>query len=77
MTLGIALKEMLHRVGMRQMDLAHAAGYKTVSVVSTPISRGDMCVSTLVKLANAAGYDVCLKRRVEDEPEYPIRIDLP
>lgn len=75
MQLGDALKEIIHRNKWTQKILAEKAGYKTVSVVSTPISRGDMYISTLIKLANTAGYDVVLVRRDNVEGEWPIRID--
>lgn len=75
MMLKEALKELAHRSRMSQKGLASAAGYKTMSAVSTPISRGDMQVSTLVRLADAAGYDLMLVRRNAIEPEYPIKID--
>lgn len=75
MQLGDALKEIIHRNRWTQKILAEKAGYKTLSVVTTPISRGDMYVSTLIKLANTAGYDVMLVRRNALEPEYPITLE--
>lgn len=75
MKLGVALKEMIHRAGTSQKKLATAAGYKTVSCLSTPIANNDMQVSTLARLAEAAGYDLMLVRRNAIEPEYPIKID--
>lgn len=75
MKLGLALKEMLHRSNFTQKKIAEAAGYKTVSCITTPIANNDMQVSTLVKFANLAGYDVMLVRRNALDPEYPIRID--
>jgi hypothetical protein len=70
-----ALKEMIHRSGMTQAGLARAAGYNTLSAVSTPIMKNNMNVTTLVKFANVMGYDLMLVRRNGAEPEYPIRID--
>ncbi|NBI10239.1 hypothetical protein D1641_09480 [Colidextribacter sp. OB.20] len=54
---------------------AEKAGCVTYGVISSPINRNDSKVSTLVKLANAAGYDVLLVRRHQLEPEEPIVID--
>ena len=76
MTLGEALREITHRSRMTQKKITELAGYKTVSAISTPIAKNDMNVSTLLKFANAAGYDVMLVRRNAIEPEYPIRIDF-
>lgn len=75
MLIGEAIREMIHRAGMTQSSLAKAAGYNTVSSVTTPIAKNNMNVSTLVKLANICGYDLMLVRRNAVEPEYPIRID--
>lgn len=75
MQLREALKEMIHRAKTSQVRLIQAAGYSSQSVVSSPISRNDIKVSTLVRLANAVGYDVMLVRRNAVEPEFPIRID--
>lgn len=75
MILGEALKEMMHRSRLTQRKIIEATGYKTLSSISTPIAKNDMNVSTLLKFANAAGYDVMLVRRNAIEPEYPIRID--
>lgn len=75
MLLKDALKEIIHRSKKTQKTLAEAAGYKTVSAISTPIARNEMNVSTLLKLANAAGYDLMLVRRNALEPEYPILIE--
>ena len=75
MFLSDALKEMLHRARFTQKGIVEAAGYKNVSSITYPIARNDMQVSTLVKFANVAGYDLMLVRRNAIEPEYPIRID--
>ena len=76
MTLGMALKEMLHRSGMTQSEVTTKAGYKTPSAIGTPIAKNEMNVSTLVKLAHVAGYKVVLVRENPDpmNPEYPIYI---
>lgn len=76
MTLSDALKELIHRSRMTQKKITEKSGYKTVSAISTPIAKNEMNVSTLIKFANAAGYDVMLVRRNAIEPEYPIRIDF-
>lgn len=76
MQLRDAIKEMVHRNrGWTQAILAEKAGFNSVSSVSTPIKKNDMHVSTLVRIANAAGYDLKLVRRSPLEPEYPIDID--
>jgi len=74
MKLGEAIKEMAHRARVTQKVLSEKAGYKTVSSVTTPIAKNEMNVSTLIRLANAVGYDVALVRRHALEPEYPIFI---
>lgn len=75
MQLSDALREMVHRAHTSQVRLVRDAGYVSQSVVSSPIARNEIKVSTLVRLADAAGYDVMLVRRNPVEPEYPIRID--
>lgn len=75
MLLRDALKEIVHRARTTQKGLAEMAGYKTSSAVTTPIAKNDMNVSTLIRIANAAGYDVMLVRRNALEPEYPILIE--
>ena len=75
MVLKDALKEIVHRKKWTQKILTEKAGYRSMSAITTPIAKGDMCVSTLIRLANAAGYDLMLVRRDAPEPEYPIRID--
>ena len=75
MILRDALKEIVHRNKWTQKMLTEKAGYKSMSAITAPIAKGDMCVSTLIRLAGAAGYDLMLVRREPQEPEYPIRID--
>lgn len=70
-----AVKEMLRRARTTQKGICEKAGCKSIGSISNPLSRGDMQVSTLVKFANAAGYDVMLVRRDAIEPEYPIKIE--
>lgn len=74
-----AMKEMIHRSKTSQLKLAQDAGYKGCSTVSAPIARNDITLSTLLRLADAAGYDVMLVRRENDPlaPEYPIKFVLP
>lgn len=74
-----AMKEMIHRAKTSQLKLAQDAGYKGCSAVSVPITKNDITLSTLLRLAGAAGYDVMLVRRENDplSPEYPIRFVLP
>lgn len=74
--LGGALREMVHRANMTLVGVTRKAGYKTVSSISTPMTRGVINLTTLLRLADACGYDVMLVRRNPIEPEYPIRIDF-
>lgn len=75
MNLAEALKTMSKRSKLTYKKWGKLAGCVTYSVVTTPITRGDAKVSTLVKLANAAGYDVVLVRRLNVSGEDPIVID--
>lgn len=75
MTLSEALKTMSKRSKLPYKTWANKAGGVTYSVITSPIDRNDAKVSTLVKLANAAGYDVLLVRRHQLEHEEPIVID--
>lgn len=71
-----AFKVMLTQEGLTQKKLAAAAGYKTVSAISTPLAKEDIMLSTLTRLAKAAGYSVCLVKDGASAEEYPpIRID--
>lgn len=75
MTLSDALKTMAKRTKISYKKWGEKAGGVTYSVITSPITRNDAMVSTLVKLANAAGYDVLLVRMHALEPEEPIVID--
>lgn len=75
MTLSEALKTMSKRSKLPYKKWGQKVGNDTYSVITTPITRNDAMVSTLVKLANAAGYDVLLVRRHQLEQEEPIVID--
>lgn len=75
MTLAEALKTMSKRSKLTYKKWGERAGCVSYSVITTPITRGDAKVSTLVKLANAAGYDVVLVRRLNVSGEDPIVID--
>lgn len=75
MTLSEALKTMSKRSKLPYKKWGRMVGNDTYSVITTPITRNDAMVSTLLKLANAAGYDVLLVRRHALEPEEPIVID--
>lgn len=75
MTVSGAIKEIVHQAKLTQKSLAEKAGYKTVSSVSTPIAKDDLMVSTLLKLADAAGFDLYLVKRANVEGYNPIRID--
>lgn len=75
MTLSEALKTMSKRSKIPYKKWGKMVGNDTHSVITTPITRNDAMVSTLVKIANAAGYDVLLVRRHQLEHEEPIVID--
>lgn len=76
MTLSEALKTMSKRSKLPYKKWGAKAGGVTYSVISSPITRNDCMVSTLVKLAEAAGYDLLLVRRHQiDGYEEPILID--
>lgn len=75
MTLSDALKEMSKRSKIPYQKWGEMVGNDTYSVITSSITRGDAKVSTLVRLANAAGYDVLLVRRHQLEHEEPIVID--
>lgn len=75
MTLSKALKELSKRSKLTYNSWGELAGGLSRGVISAPIDRNDAKVSTLVKLANAAGYDVLLVRRHMLEYEEPIVID--
>lgn len=73
MLLRNALKEIAKRSGFGQKKICNMAGYKSVSAISTPIARNDMNVSTLVRLANAVGFNVILTNKKQiDESEIEI-----
>lgn len=75
MTLSEALKTMSKRSKLPYQKWGKMVGNDTYSVITTQIYRNDAHVSTLVRLANAAGYDVLLVRRHALEPEEPIVIE--
>lgn len=75
MTLSEALKTMSKRSRITYKKWAERIGFPTDGVITSPINRNDCKVSTLVKLAQAAGYDVLLVRRHQLEHEEPIVID--
>lgn len=75
MTLSDAFKTMAKRSKLTYKIWAERFNSATTSVITSPITRNDAMVSTLIKLANAAGYDVLLVRRHMLEYEEPIVID--
>ena len=76
-TLGLkdAIKEMLHESKMTQKGVCEAAGYKSVGSVAQPLARGDVKISTLLRLAEAAGFDIVLVKRNNLEGYRPIKIE--
>lgn len=63
MKVGAAIKEMIALRHTSQKALAEKLGYKTYSCLSAPIKKNEIKVSTLVKFADALGYDVVLVMR--------------
>ena len=53
-------RKILKKKGMTQKELVESAGYKSISILTTPMYRGDMMITTMFRLAEAAGYTVCL-----------------
>ena len=72
---GRAIKEMVHQSQSSQKKLAELAGYKHLSSVTTPIARNDLMLSSMVRLADALGYDLMLVKRENVDGYPPIRID--
>ena len=72
---GRAIKEMVHQSQSSQKKLAELAGYKHLSSVTTPIARNDLMLSSMVRLADALGYDVMLVKRhnVENQPNIVVK----
>lgn len=75
MKLAEALKTMAQRTKITYQNWGKKVGNVTDGVVTSAIDRNDCMTSTLVRLANAAGYDVLLVRRHALEYEEPIVID--
>lgn len=69
-----AIKTMLREAGMTQKGLCEAAGYKSVGSVAQPLSRGDIKLSTLLRMTDTAGFDVVLVKRNNIEGYQPIKI---
>ena len=70
-----AIKEMLHDSGMTQKGVCEAAGYKSVGSIAQPLARGDIKISTLLRLADAAGFDIVLVQRNNLKGYSPIKIE--
>lgn len=75
MTLSEALKTVAKRSKLPYQKWGKMVGNDTYSVITSSITRNECMVSTLVRLANAAGYDVLLVKRHQLEHEEPIVID--
>ena len=73
---GDAIKEMAKESKLSQKRMAEEAGYKSVSSVALPIARGNLKLHTLLKLADAAGFDVVLVKRENLAGYNPIKIDM-
>lgn len=70
MTLSDALRLMANKSGLTYAQWGERAGGVAYSTISSPIDRNDMKVSTLVRLADVAGYDLLLLRRPDAEGRY-------
>ena len=75
MKLSDALKELLYVARMSQQSVCEAAGFKNSISIRKPMERGDMRVSTLIRFANAAGYDLMMVKRGSVGTVPPIVID--
>lgn len=75
LTLGDAVKELSKRSKLTYKTWAKMAGGVTEGVIDTVIRRNSCTVLTLMRLANAAGYDILLVRKHQLEHEEPIVID--
>lgn len=73
--IGEAIKEMARESKMSQKALSEAAGYRSVSSVALPISRGNLKMSTFLRLAEAAGFDVIVVKRENVHGYNPIKIE--
>lgn len=71
-----AMNVLMAQEGISQKKWTEEAGYKTVSAISTPMSKGDIMLSTLCRLAKSVGYSVCLVKDGPNEEGYlPIPVD--
>lgn len=75
MTLSEAIKTVSKRSKLTYKAWAQMAGSVTDGVITTAIARNNCNVLTLMKLVNAAGYDILLVRRHAMEHEELIVID--
>ena len=75
MCLSDALRALCSKANLSQLAMSQKAGFKSVTGVSAPIARGDMQVSTLLRIADVAGYQLVLARKVNITQEEPIVID--
>jgi antitoxin component HigA of HigAB toxin-antitoxin module len=58
-----AIRSVMSADGITQMELANKLGYKTQSGVGNALSRENgMRVDVFVKMMNAMGYDVVVRR---------------
>ena len=58
-----AVREAMKKDGMSQANLAEKCGYKTQSGIGNALSRENgMRVDVFVKMMNAMGYDVVVRR---------------
>lgn len=75
LSLAMSLKKMAKESKLTYKEWGERAGNLKYTAVSTPIDRNEMKVSSLIKMADAAGYDLMLVRRVNLTGEEPIVID--
>lgn len=60
MTISEALKELVKSSGLSQRAFIAKAGYAGASSIANPIKNNDLNVSTLIRFADTAGYEVAL-----------------
>lgn len=75
MTLSEALKEVKKRSKITYKKWGDPGFGVTINVVKSAVHRNECKISTLIRCANAAGYDVLLVRRHPIVYEEPIIID--
>lgn len=77
MKLADAVRQMIKEKKTTQRSVALKMGYKSQSPFGTMLSRGNMNVTTLVKIANLLDYEVVLQPvKPGKKPEGQIAIEM-